>query len=82
TGNNELVKLLILYKADVNAKDSLGWTALMYAADKGMLEIASQLLDAGANAGIEDKSGNTARTYALMSKSHDVAKLLEVHCKD
>ena len=42
------VKELIAAGADVNAKDDDGWTALMYAAEKGYTEIIEILKAAGA----------------------------------
>jgi ankyrin repeat protein len=50
---------------DINAKDGGGMTALMWAALKNPnLEVIKILIDAGADAGITDNSGNTALDYA------------------
>jgi hypothetical protein len=46
-----------IYKADVNAQDNFGSTALHYASKKGELEILDLLLDCKANASLKDKDG-------------------------
>src|SRR5262245_51627992 len=70
--------------ADVNAKDSKGFTALMIAAEKGLTPIVQVLLDKGADANDkEPKQGRTAlmlaagnghleTVQALLAKGADV----------
>ena len=48
-GNREAVKKLLKEGADVNAKNSDGYTALILASSNGRTEIVAMLLDAGAN---------------------------------
>eukprot|EP00658_Telonema_sp_P-2_P079903 TRINITY_DN7853_c0_g1_i3.p1 TRINITY_DN7853_c0_g1~~TRINITY_DN7853_c0_g1_i3.p1 ORF type:complete len:144 (+),score=44.46 TRINITY_DN7853_c0_g1_i3:118-549(+) len=43
----------------VDAKDSSGWTALHYAADKGSVDIANLLLDEGSNVNAKDEAKRT-----------------------
>jgi Ankyrin repeats (many copies) len=62
---------------DVNLKNGSGTTALMIAASYGYSEMVRALLDAGANASIEDNSGNTARKIAKKAKYKDIAKMLK-----
>ncbi len=45
--------------ADVNEKDSVGWTALMLAARNGYTATVQALIDAGANVNVKDGDGNT-----------------------
>jgi uncharacterized protein len=52
---------------EINAKDQYGWTALMYAADSGNLEIVKLLLQAGANVSEENNKEQQALTYAIIS---------------
>jgi len=60
----EIVKELIKDGIDVNAKDSLGWTALMYAAMGCKGEVAKELINAGADVNIKDDKGKTALIIA------------------
>ena len=51
-GSPQLVELLLLHKADINARAEAGWagwTALHAAAEQGHLDIATLLLDRGAD---------------------------------
>lgn len=75
-GNLELAKLLIDYKADVNAKNESGTTALMYAAGSGNLSLVKLLLAHGAKKGAEEKSGKTALSYAKINGSKEMIDLL------
>jgi uncharacterized protein len=60
-GNNlDVVKLLIDAKADVNAQEEEGSTALMLAAFQGNLEMVKLLVAAGADPKLQDEDGETA----------------------
>lgn len=48
-GNEELIRLLIKYKADVDAQDHIGNTPLHMAVARAEVRIVKQLLEAGAN---------------------------------
>ena len=63
-GHVEIVNILLRERADVNAKNWLGETALSWAAVKGHVEIVKTLLAHGANPNIIDKHGWTALMYA------------------
>jgi ankyrin repeat protein len=67
---------LIASKADLNAKDSKGHTALMRAAMYGHTEAARLLLAAGANVKVKDGYGDTAFCYAAGAGHIEVVKLL------
>jgi len=49
TGDTETVRLLIAQGANVNAKDSLGWTPLHWATMNDHVETARLLIEKGAN---------------------------------
>ncbi len=73
----EAVDTLIRNGADVNAKDNLGDTPLILAAEKGCMDIVKILLDNGADPTIADNGGYSA-TYFAKSRGHgDVLELLE-----
>ena len=63
-GNSRLVKLLLDYKANVNARDSLKYTALMWASARGRMETARLLLKNGANPLLKNAVGETALTIS------------------
>ena len=50
--------------ADVNMKDSKGYTALMWASYFGSPEMVNILLDRGADVNVTDKFGDTALIIA------------------
>src|SRR5205807_4173908 len=70
------VHLLLDKKADVNAQDDRGRTALMYAAESGHLQNAKALLAEGANVRRKDKKGQTA--LDLVQPATDYQKLTGV----
>lgn len=80
TENIDTVSLIIKAGADVNNTDITAATALIYAAEGSGPEIVSMLLDAGADAKIENKYGQKAVDYARENeelKGSDVLKRLE-----
>ena len=52
------------YKANVNARDSLKFTALMWASARGRMETARLLLKNGANPLLKNAVGETALTIS------------------
>ncbi len=64
-GMQDIVRLLIELRAQINVQSSEGTTALMYALMYGNLEIAQMLLDAGADIHLKNKKGNNALTHAV-----------------
>lgn len=70
------VKVIIEEGADVNAKDSDGSTALMWAAWRNELDAAKLLIQSGADVNAKDGKAVTALMYASEKNSHHVAKLL------
>jgi hypothetical protein len=73
------IELLLKRKANVDARDSLGRTALMVAALQGHAGIVATLLDAGAKVGLADSRGTTALMEATRSGSEDVLRLIAEH---
>jgi len=71
------VKEMIAAGADINKKDSNGYTSLMTACHYNRLEIAKLLVSAGAELNVQEKSyGYTPLILACQYKYHDLAKYL------
>ena len=78
-GNREAVKKLLKEGADVNAKNSDGYTALILASSNGRTEIVAMLLDAGANVNARTNTnywGSTALIRASESKHTEIVAML------
>jgi ankyrin repeat protein len=78
-----LIKMLINYKADLEAKeDPLGRTALWYATFMERLENIEELLQSGADINTRDKYGATPLYWAAANGRTEVVKLLLKHGAD
>jgi ankyrin repeat protein len=76
-GSCEIVDILLHHQARPNAVDEeSGYTALMFAAEAGHLDVVSSLLRANAQVSLKNKGGMTAYYLAYRSKHVDVAKAL------
>lgn len=75
-GNLELTQLLITSKADVNAINVHGTSALMYAALSKNMDLVKLLLQNGAKKDLVEKSGKNALDYARMGDSKEIIALL------
>ena len=73
--DNDLSKVvnLIRNNADINGKDILGMTPLMFAKES---DIVRELINAKADVNIQDNCGNTALMYAVTDGRTDIVKLL------
>jgi uncharacterized protein len=63
-------------KADVNARNEVGWTALMYAAAFGAAESVKALLDAGADVNARNKYGLTSLMGAAGVGTAETVRIL------
>ncbi len=72
----DVVKYLVSQGADINAMDTYGKTALMYAAQKGQLSIVKYLIAQGADVNHKDSNGATALTDAAQFGNLEVVKYL------
>jgi ankyrin repeat protein len=76
-GRKEIAELLLANKADVNAKNKYGATALLLAAStKGHKEIVEVLLAHGADANVKDKDGATPLLEAAVWGYKEIVELL------
>ncbi|KAI1743227.1 ankyrin repeat-containing domain protein [Xylaria scruposa] len=77
--DKEVVQLLLDHGADINAKDKHGWTALIFAAERGYEKTVQLLLNHGADVNAKDRYGWTALTFAAEGGHKEVAQLLLDH---
>lgn len=75
-GDFDLVKKLILLKADVHVKDKYGMTPLHTAAYYGRTEIVRLLLENGADVHAKDRNGWTPLHWAAQWRHVEICKLL------
>jgi len=79
-GNWNMVQYLIEHhSANVNAADENGYTALMFAAEKGKLGVVKQLVELGADVNLADVDGNTAFSLAAQRRYLGVVGFLIGH---
>lgn len=71
-----LVKLFVDAKADVNAKNSVGETAVHIAADGGNKEFLRELLDAGGNPNEKSNDGKTPLHKAAANVDVEIIQIL------
>ncbi|CDJ26939.1 ankyrin repeat-containing protein, putative [Eimeria mitis] len=74
--NEDMVACLLSFGASPNQQNALGQTPLHIAARVGCKGAAEQMLAAGANPAITDKSGFDAAYWAEHGKYSDLARLL------
>src|ERR1700691_1652737 len=75
-GNVPRVRVLLDAKADLNAKNSDGATALIVASQDGHADVVRVLLDAKADVNAKDNYGGTALMLASQSGHADVVRVL------
>ena len=75
-GNLEKVKSSIKQGADVNAKNSYGWTALIWSAREGHLEVVKYLIENGADIEAKDDDDWTALILSSSEGHLDIVKYL------
>ena len=75
-GNLDGLKVALEAGVDVNARDGQGWTALMYAADKGYMLLVQSLLQDNAEVDIRAPDGATALFIAVLHGHVELVELL------
>lgn len=78
-GHVDIVRLLLLHNADINAQSSAGNTPLHYGACGGFKEVVEELINHGANVEIHNENGHTPLMEAASAGHVDVAKILLEH---
>lgn len=74
--NSQQVALALRYTEDINAMDEYGFTPLIEAAIVDNLQIANQLLEAGARPNVRDVTGGTALHWAAENNNQVLCELL------
>ena len=81
--STDVMDLLLENGADVNSalsgKDAAGWTALLFAAVSGDIELAEYLISKGANVNHTSNEGSTALSLARQEKYEAMVSLLKKH---
>jgi len=72
-----ILTLLTDYKADVNLRDELGYSALMCAAQAGRPEVVKFLLKHHANAALTNCEGKTALQLAQLYNHTEIVRILQ-----
>jgi ankyrin repeat protein len=80
-GAYSMVKLLVENGANIDALNTEGKTALMFAVQSGNIRLVKYLLDAGAKIDITDTDGLTALRMAKANFAEDIADLLRQYKK-
>jgi len=65
-GRDKSIKWLLAHDADVNAKDSMGWTPLHHTACQGKVVLTQSLLQCGADASLKNNKGKTPGMMAAV----------------
>jgi uncharacterized protein len=75
--NLDILDIFIEFKADIDATDSDGETALLLAISDGNTEAARRLIEAGADPNASDKWGKTAMEMASDKRYEDIVQALK-----
>ncbi|MFN3230835.1 MAG: ankyrin repeat domain-containing protein [Alphaproteobacteria bacterium] len=76
-GNEDIVQLLLFFKADIDQPDDGGETALIKAIRGGYVSIIRLLLEAGADPTLADYTGLEPRDHALRARSRRVVQAFD-----
>lgn len=81
-GHVEVMKLLIDGGAELNARQSRRWTALMYAAERSQDGAVALLLAKGADTTLKNEGGDTAAAMAAQRKDFAISRQINNALKD
>jgi ankyrin repeat protein len=76
-GHKEIVELLLMHGADIQARDLAGAGPLHWAAKEGYTEIIEVLIAHGAELNAKDKQGRTPLQYAVSEGKQEAAGLIQ-----
>ncbi|MFP4026211.1 MAG: ankyrin repeat domain-containing protein [Candidatus Brocadiia bacterium] len=78
-GHQQIVEFLLAKGADINARDKLGYTPLMFAIHGRKSEVAVWLIEKGARVNVKEKNGYTALHNAAFAGMPKVVMALVRH---
>jgi hypothetical protein len=78
-GFEEVAKILITAGANVNVRNAMGASCLIFAITFNRENIAKLLIEKGADQSVKDGGGNTALDHARMQGLKPLVALLENH---
>ena len=78
-GRTEVVRLLLLYKADIHAKGFMNQTPLHLAAMYGSVKVVQLLLESGADMDAKSGISSSAFEFAESLGRHDIVQLMLEH---
>lgn len=81
-GDREMLENALENNINIDATNEFGETALMYACNSGIEEIARKIVDCGANVNLQNKMGNTPIIYACDSGNKSIVEYLMEHGAD
>ncbi len=81
-GHKDVAEVLLINKADVNARDKAGCTPLHVAAEEGHKDVAGVLLDYKADVNAKSNHGDTPLHMAVYKDHEDVVELLLLYDAD
>ena len=76
---NEIIKLLLKKKIEIDAQDEYGWTALMIASLKGYPETVKLLLEHKAHVDTQNIDGFSSLMFACLNGKNETAQVLLEH---
>lgn len=82
SGQEEIARYLLQQGADVNARDILGESALIYAIEAGNVKIVQMLIDKGADVNMRTKLGVTPLVRAATLGRRKIVEILLSHGAD
>lgn len=74
--NEQLLDILLKYKADINQTDYDGKTPLHYAVSSGDLKRVKYFVEHGSNVNVKDRDGITPLHIATIDKNYDIISYL------
>ncbi len=80
-GMEKHISCLLEYGADINIRDTFGWTALFWAVYNRNMKMIKILISNGIDLEIEDMNGNTALDVAKNMNYEEGVKILYSHSK-
>lgn len=76
SGNEDALKILLDFGANINIENSYGWTALHFAASRGYLNIVQIIINAEGDVNYLDRDGRSPLFFASQGHKVEIVKIL------